>query len=267
MDRREFLKLSTLFAAAMAIESSPALRNAARLIELDPHNPMRIVLYKVRKKSNGRWKVKGTKYVDLAHKRFDKDLFYEDSFTVLDIVDNSIAKERRKELSLENGCVKPHHWGHYNFEIFTSNAKKAAITNKQSGQIDRFTAAGHAKVHIMIQTGEWSEIAKRGGLAAAGKPGQLEHMRSICKQGIELSKIANKKKAQKRNTERIDALLEVMERGVYYTADEITDMFPWFHTFAYPQKATRRFILRHQQYFKTKREGSSLTQYNYYCKI
>lgn len=266
MDRREFLKLSTLFAAAMAIESSPTLRNAARLIELDPHNPMRIVLYKVRKKSNGRWKVKGTKYVDLAHKRFDKDLFYEDSFTVLDIVDNSVAKERRKELSIEHDCAKPHP-GNYNFEIFTNNANRAVITNRESGQIRRWTITGHIVRDLMIQTGEWSEVAKRGGYATKNWSGQLEHMRSINEQGRQLSAINRKKKAKKTNSERIDALLSVMEHGVYYTADQITDMFPWFHTFAYPQKATRRFILRNQQYFKVKREGTSTTQYNRYCKI
>jgi hypothetical protein len=100
MDRRSFLKLSTLFAAAMAIESNPILKTIANSTE---HQINKVLLYLIQNK-NGQWKVLGTKYVDIAKSKINESKFDINTFRILDIVDNSIANKRKLELWNQYNC-------------------------------------------------------------------------------------------------------------------------------------------------------------------
>ena len=94
MNRREFFKLSTLFAAAMAIEASPLLRAAAAGLDALSN---KAVLYLIRT-SSGKWKVKASMFVDMAKQRLSKHKYDIDTFRVLEIVDWDAATERRNYL-------------------------------------------------------------------------------------------------------------------------------------------------------------------------
>lgn len=101
MDRRSFLKLGALFAAAMVVESSPALRAAANIVNVVE---TRVLLYLIQHR-NGKWKVKATKYVDIAKTRMSSYTWNLETFKPLDIVDNSVATERRNELWVQYECT------------------------------------------------------------------------------------------------------------------------------------------------------------------
>lgn len=106
MDRRSFLKLGALFMAAMAVESSPALRAAADLLETQPN---RVVLYLI-KTRKGQWKVLWTSYIDMPKKWVNLKRWDESTFRVLEIVDESVANERRDILWDEYNCSGSKGW-------------------------------------------------------------------------------------------------------------------------------------------------------------
>lgn len=101
MNRRSFLKLGALFAAAMAVETSPALKAAAKVLEVDN---TQVLLYLIRN-YKGQWKVKGTKYIDVPKTRIDQNKFDVDTFRFLGVVENHIANERKLELWKEHNCT------------------------------------------------------------------------------------------------------------------------------------------------------------------
>ena len=70
MDRRSFLKLSTLFAAAMAIESSPILKTIANSTD----HASKVLLYLIQNK-NGQWKVLWSRYSELDTKKINSKVF------------------------------------------------------------------------------------------------------------------------------------------------------------------------------------------------
>lgn len=163
MDRREFLKLGAMFTAAMAVNSNPVLRAAAKLAEA---NPLNVVFYKVREISTGHWKVKGTKYIDMPKRKFDHERFDVDTFEILEIVDNSVANGTKMRLWKEHNC-KGHKGGGFNMHLYTRNGKligsrestkqhmreiqkigcrntsnASALAQIESGQIKKFIAGG-----------------------------------------------------------------------------------------------------------------------------
>lgn len=167
MDRREFLKLGALFSAAMVVETNPILKAAAETLDSDP---LQVIFYKVREKGTNHWKVKGTKYIDIASKKFDTKRFWASSFEVLEIVDNSIAHKTKNRLWKEHGC-KGSKGGGFDMHLYNRNGKivgsrpetkrhmkeiqkigaslggkiggpNSAKAQKESGQIEKFIAGG-----------------------------------------------------------------------------------------------------------------------------
>lgn len=119
MDRREFLKLGALFSAAMIVETNPILKAAAETLDSDP---LQVIFYKVRERGTNNWKVKGTKYIDMASKKFDTKRFWASSFEVLEIVDNSIARETKSRLWKEHGC-RGKKGGGFDMTLYNKNGK------------------------------------------------------------------------------------------------------------------------------------------------
>jgi len=96
MNRREFLKLGSLFAAAMVINTNPILNAAAKLADTNPDT--KVLLYIIKNRKTGKWHVKATKYTDIAKKRLSLNCWEVDTFRPLQIVDNSEATEVRNKL-------------------------------------------------------------------------------------------------------------------------------------------------------------------------
>jgi hypothetical protein len=72
--------------------------------------------------------------------------------------------------------------------------KITAKINMESGQIhDVFIKAGHEKRDEMINSGEWTEIASKGGHTTASKwKGQKDHMRDLHKKVDQVKKAKSK---------------------------------------------------------------------------
>ena len=96
MNRRDFFKLSSLFAVAIAVGTNPILNAAAKLADIYPDN--KVLLYLIKNRKNGKWYVKATKYTDIAKKRIMIRSWHTDTFRALEIVDHSEATEVRNKL-------------------------------------------------------------------------------------------------------------------------------------------------------------------------
>lgn len=134
MDRRSFLKLGSLFAAAMAVEASPILRAAANLAEQYPD--LKVVLYLLKNKK-GHFKVKATKYRDIPKRHLRSGKWDLDSFRILDIVDSNLATDRRNELWQIHNCKgKPPGWS-VDIPHSVRIGKKYGKLNVENGHLDR----------------------------------------------------------------------------------------------------------------------------------
>jgi hypothetical protein len=100
MDRRSFLKNSIFALLAGSISSNKVLSDIAET--LTPSST-KVLLYLIQNKK-GYWFVRGTKWVDIAKSKINEQKYNIDTFKPLDIVDNSIADNRRLELWVENNC-------------------------------------------------------------------------------------------------------------------------------------------------------------------
>ena len=96
MNRREFIKLGSLFAAAMVINTNPILNAASKLADVNPDT--KVLLYIIKNRKTGKWHIKATKYTDIAKKRLTLSSWEVDTFRPLQIVDNSEASEVRDKL-------------------------------------------------------------------------------------------------------------------------------------------------------------------------
>lgn len=129
-------------------------------------------------------------------------------------------------------------------------AKKAAKTNLERGNIDKFIKAGNKKVRELVESGEWSEISSKGGHAtAANWDGQKDHMRCISEEGRKASAISRKLKAESKNQKKLNELSILLEFDKWYTAEEITELYPDFQNNS-GTKTFRRFALRNNNFFE-----------------
>lgn len=183
MTRRGFLKLSVLFAGAMALEANPILRAAADAVSKS-HDTTKVVLYLVQTYT-GKWKIKATKYVDMAKKRVNTKVYNPDTFRILEITDNEIAGERRTYLWKLHGCHgnPPHQYlnvvtatkggitaGHKNWKngigiASISKERRAKISSATGKKVTaRFHAEGRGFGHMSFEQ-----------RSRQGKKGQITH--------------------------------------------------------------------------------------------
>jgi len=100
MERRDFIKNSIFALFGAAISSNKVLAEVAST--LNPNSP-KVLLYLIQNKK-GYWFVRGTKWIDIAKTKINEEKYYINTFKPLDIVDNTIADNRRLELWKENNC-------------------------------------------------------------------------------------------------------------------------------------------------------------------
>jgi hypothetical protein len=133
-------------------------------------------------------------------------------------------------------------------------AKIALKVNLKRGNIhNKFIPAGNAKQKEMIESGEWSKIAIKGGHAtAANWDGQKEHMRSISTDGRKAAVKVIKQKAISKNQRRLNELSNLLELNRWYTAEEIIKVYPELqnNSIVAPTKTFRRFALRNEDFFE-----------------
>lgn len=100
MERRQFLKNSIGALLFGVINTNKVLASVAK--DLTPTSP-NVLLYLIQNKK-GQWKVRGTKWVDVAKKRVDPNKVLIETFKPLEIVSNDVANKRKNELWIEYGC-------------------------------------------------------------------------------------------------------------------------------------------------------------------
>ena len=100
MERRDFLKNSLFSLLGVALTSNKALASVVET--LTPESP-KVLLYLIQNKK-GQWKVRGTKWIDIAKKRVDSNKVLIETFKPLEIVSNDIANKRKNQLWIEYGC-------------------------------------------------------------------------------------------------------------------------------------------------------------------
>jgi len=100
MERRDFLKNSLFSLLGVALTSNKALASVVET--LTPDSP-KVLLYLIQN-TKGQWKVRGTKWIDVAKKRIDSNKVLIETFKPLEIVDNDVANNRRNELWKIHNC-------------------------------------------------------------------------------------------------------------------------------------------------------------------
>lgn len=100
MDRRSFLKNSIGALLFAGLSSNKVLAGVVET--LTPESP-KVLLYLIQNKK-GQWKVRGTKWIDIARKRVDVNKVIIETFKPLEIVSNDIANKRKNELWIQYGC-------------------------------------------------------------------------------------------------------------------------------------------------------------------
>jgi len=171
MDRRSFLKLGGLFAAFMAVETSPALKAAAKLLELDN---TQVLLYLIRN-HKGQWKVKGTKYVDVPKARIDQNKFDVSTFRFLGTVENHKANERKLELWKEYGCS-----GNKGFKLNVTKCTNNAI-NTNILATNQFNNLGYSFKTIQLKNIKTKQHQSKAGKSGGSKNVKSGHWANVQK--------------------------------------------------------------------------------------
>jgi len=100
MDRRSFVKNSLGALLFGAISNNKVL---SQIVEtLTPDSPS-VLLYLIQNKK-GQWKVRGTKWIDIAKKKLNEDKVYIETFKPLEVVNNEVANDRKNELWVKYNC-------------------------------------------------------------------------------------------------------------------------------------------------------------------
>jgi len=100
MDRREFLKNSIAGLLFASLEFNPTLKTVVDVLDISSPD---VLLYLIRNKKE-QWKVRGTKWVDIAKQKLDSNKVDLETFKPLEIVSNDIANSRKNELWIQYNC-------------------------------------------------------------------------------------------------------------------------------------------------------------------
>jgi hypothetical protein len=194
MLRRDFLKNSIGALLGVALTSNKAL---ASIVEtLTPESP-KVLLYLIQN-TKGQWKVRGTKWIDVATKKLNSNKVLLDTFKPLEIVDNDVANNRRNELWKIHKCsgekggplnivvseqrarkahVSPKMLSYLNSEEWKNNLEKGKSDggkksglgqkNKESGWMNKIRPQGQLKYFERFTREERTKNGIKGGKAAS----------------------------------------------------------------------------------------------------
>lgn len=154
MERREFLKNSLGALLFGAISSNKVLASVANT--LTPTSPD-VLLYLIQNKK-GQWKVRGTKWVDIAKKRVDPNKVLIETFKPLEIVSNDIANKRKNELWIKYGC---------------SGEKGAPLDVIEATNRVKDNHTKSLKLINYLKSNEWKENFKKGHSAGGKIQGKI----------------------------------------------------------------------------------------------
>jgi hypothetical protein len=233
MERREFLKLSTLFAASILLADSK-LQAIAKIAD-----NTKVVLYLIQN-TKGQWKVLWTKYLDMPKKRVDTR-FNRSTFQILDIVDESIANQRRKQLWIQYQCsgnagapinvekatkAGIHVWNHTNTKEYQNSDRKKSSIAKWCSSGGKATEQGKKNV----ESGHWKEVQRAGTDAFIEKYKGTQEQSRWSSRGGKNSAITNKERGNfdklgKQATERHRArwIKILKEMPLTFTKAELAD--------------------------------------------
>jgi len=153
MQRRSFLKNSISALLFGVLSTNKVL--ASTISTLTPES-LNVLLYLIQNK-NGDWKVKGTKWTDIKSARLSKLYYNLNTFTPLDIVDNSIVNN-----------VKEKYWKEYNCKgrcpknVNYLSSYKTGLKAKESGQLAEAHKLSLGASH-RIHPEYWEEHGKKIG--------------------------------------------------------------------------------------------------------
>jgi hypothetical protein len=194
MLRRDFLKNSIGALLGVALTSNKVLASVVET--LTPESP-KVLLYLIQNKK-GQWKVRGTKWIDIATKKLDSNKVLLETFKPLEIVSNDVANKIKNELWIKYNCSgekgaplnivesekrarKAHHspkmkkylqsdewkknWSKGKFE----GGKKSVIgkRNKESGWMNKIRPEGQLDYFNTLSKEERRIIGIKGGKAAS----------------------------------------------------------------------------------------------------
>jgi hypothetical protein len=171
MERREFLKLSVLFGAALALESNSGLKAIADTLSKINE---KVVLYLIQSK-NGDWKVRWTSWVDMPTRNLSSLKVNLDTFKLLAIVDESEANALRESLWIKYDCQ-----GQKGQPVNIKKAKEAgsAVAKHPNGEnkkdrilteelLEVFRENGRKTGPMQgkknVESGLWARISKAAG--------------------------------------------------------------------------------------------------------
>jgi hypothetical protein len=154
VQRREFLKNSLGALLFGAISSNKVL--ASVVDTLTPTSP-KVLLYLIQNKK-GQWKVRGTKWIDIAKKRVDPNKVLIETFKPLEIVSNDIANKRKNELWIQYGC---------------SGEKGAPLDVIVSTNRVKDNHTKSEKTINYLKSNEWKENWKKGHSAGGKISGKI----------------------------------------------------------------------------------------------
>ena len=127
MDRREFIKISSLASLWIAANPSSVLADTFKA-ESKIANSKKVLLFKAMNSKTGEWKISGTMFVDLANKRLKKSKWDHKTFEILCIVEDHEATEIRNQLWEKHiGTPAP------NLPLFTHKAQDLGLDCKEKG--------------------------------------------------------------------------------------------------------------------------------------
>lgn len=215
MNRRSFLKLGALFAAAMAVETSPALKAAAKVLELDN---TQVLLYLIRN-HKGQWKVKGTKYVDVPKTRINQNLYDISTFRFLGTVENHVANERKLELWKEYNCS-----GNMGFKLDVSRSTRYG---KRTGNINKEKTGFLSFVGSCTSLQMQSQNGKKGGKKTkeSGKLKENLAKATIAARAVESYKKAILKSAENRIIKRNNKIMNIYNQLPYeFSGKDVKDI-------------------------------------------
>jgi len=194
MNRRGFLKnsISTLLFASLS--NNKILAEVVNT--LTPNSP-KVLLYLIQNKK-GQFKIRGTKWIDIAKKKLNEDKVYIETFKPLEIVEHEMANKRKNELWIKYNCsgekgaplniiesekrarkahVSPKMLSYLNSEEWKKNWKKGHSAggkksglgqrNKESGWMNKIRPEGQLKYFERFTKEQRTEIAIKGGKAAS----------------------------------------------------------------------------------------------------
>lgn len=119
MDRREFIKLSALFSAAISLEPSPIYRMGIDFV--NNIGEFKILIFSI-ETIDGVLKLKVSKNTSMDNIRISSNSFNVDSFKILEIVNESLVNQ--KKLYWHNKLEIQGHCYIYNREATTRGSKK-----------------------------------------------------------------------------------------------------------------------------------------------